>query len=73
MEQIDFDKHVENLLNEITMAISEYCVRNSLQVDWVDFLNGTTQDLDTLAREILFYGVEVFPVQRSADQLRLIA
>lgn len=61
MERAVFLAHVEALQTEICEAVHAYCTLHGLDLDWLDFQRNTGEDLDAVAREILFHGVGVFP------------
>ena len=51
-------------------AIHAYCETHGLDLDWLDFTQASSQDLDVLARELMFYGVCAFP-EPGTPMLRL--
>jgi hypothetical protein len=61
MNRAQFLAHVERLQHEIQEAVHAYCLEQGLDLDWLDYLQGSGQDLDAFAREILFHGVGVVP------------
>ncbi|PZR92304.1 MAG: hypothetical protein DI537_14060 [Stutzerimonas stutzeri] len=61
MDRAQFLAHIDGLQNEVQEAVHAYCATHGLDLDWLDFLQGSGQDLDTFAREILFFGVGIVP------------
>lgn len=67
MEKMDFDRCVVELAIALTDAADKFLRENGARPNWIEFYQLTSIDIAQLAREVLFFAGDIWPVHQSED------
>lgn len=67
MTHMDFLHHVTELRQTITASIEVYLVKHGMNFSDLKFQEGTSADLDQVAKDALFFGADQMPDMIAAD------